>query len=320
MRTVLKTLGVFLATIIVLAAGLYGWAHASSNRTLARSFDAHDTDFPVPFPLSAEEAEGMTPEEAEAEALARAVTRGRHLVGARYACSECHGDDFGGGVMVDAFPIGSLLGPNLTLGAGGITADYTMADWDRIVRHGIRPDGRPAVMPSEDFFRMSDQELSDIIAYIRTLPPVDNAVPPVRLGPLGKILVATGQIHLSADLLGEHGAPHREVPPPSAVSLEFGEHLAAVCTGCHGMELTGGPITGGDPSWVPAADITGTGLSGWSLADFRRAMLEGYRPDGSEVREPMTMITPFARRMTEVELEALWLYLSSLEAPAEGGS
>ena len=45
-----------------------------------------------------------------------------------------------------------------------MVTDYEPADWDRIVRHGLLSDGRPAAMPSEDFQMMSDQELSDIIA------------------------------------------------------------------------------------------------------------------------------------------------------------
>ena len=98
------------------------------------------------------------------------MERGRHLVTARYGCAECHGANFGGGVMVDAFPLGSLLGPNITTGQGSRTLQYSPADWDRIVRHGVLPDGRPAVMPSIDFVQMSDQELSDIIAYIRSFP------------------------------------------------------------------------------------------------------------------------------------------------------
>jgi hypothetical protein len=47
-------------------------------------------------------------------------------------------------------------------------------------------DGRPAVMPSDDFQHMSDQELSDIISYIRSLPAVDNTVPKSTFGPLGR--------------------------------------------------------------------------------------------------------------------------------------
>jgi hypothetical protein len=46
-------------------------------------------------------------------------------------------------------------------------------------------------MPSVDFRLMSDQELSDIIVYLRAQPPVDSVVPAPTLGPLGKVLIAT---------------------------------------------------------------------------------------------------------------------------------
>jgi mono/diheme cytochrome c family protein len=316
MKLVLKILAVVLVALVLLGTGIYTWASMAANRTLSRTLESHTLEVPVPFPLAAEEIQeqGLTPDEAQDLALQRALERGRHLVEARYACTECHGENFAGGVMVDAFPIGRLLGPNLTSGQGGVTAGYTTADWDRIVRHGLLPDGRPTVMPSEDFFLMSDQELSDIIAYIQAAAPVDNEVLPVRLGPLGRILVATGQIHLSADMVEDHHRPHAELPPPAEASVEFGRHLVAVCTGCHGPELLGGPIAGGDPSWAPAANLTPheEGLAGWSYEDFVRAMREGVAPDGREIVEPMTLTMPYALRMTDVELEAMWVYLQSL--------
>jgi mono/diheme cytochrome c family protein len=317
MKSVFRVVVFVLAGLVVLGAGFYAWASTTSSRVLARTVESHTVDFPIPYPLDEQEVEnGSDPGELERLAMERALERGRHLVEARYGCAECHGSDFGGGVMVDAFPIGRILGPNLTAGAGGRTADYTPADWDRIVRHGILPDGRAGLMPSEDFLLMSDQELSDIIAYIEAQPPVDNEVPAPRLGPLGKVLVATGQIIPSADLIEDHDAPHRPIPPPAEVSVEFGRHLAGVCSGCHKQSLTGGPIMGGDPSWPPAANLTPApdGLAGWTYRDFEVAMREGRRPDGTEIREPMTMVTPAAQRMTDVELEAMWVYLQSLPA------
>lgn len=253
-------------------------------------------------------------------ARARAIERGRHLVEARYACIECHGKDFGGGVMVDDPMLGRLLGPNITGGKGGKTKDYTVADWDRIVRHGLRPDGRPSAMPAEDFQRMSDRELSDIIAYIRSRPNVDAEVEPVSFGPLGTVLMATGEMPIAADLIADHRAPHEEHPPPTEPTPEFGEHLAGVCTGCHRENLAGGPIVNGDPSWLPAANITPheDGLAGWTYDDFVSAMRDMERPDGSKVREPMTLMAPYAANMTDVELRALWAYLQSLDPQPTG--
>ena len=218
MKTVLRILGVVLLLLVVLAVAGYAWATMASNRVLAQTYEVHTVDFPIPYPVDAAEVAqlGLTEQQAAELASQRALERGRHLVSARYACMECHGPNFGGGTMVDAFPIGTLLGPNLTMGQGSRTLNYTAADWDRIVRHGVLPDGRPAAMPAEDFRRMSDQELSDIIHFIRSQPPVDNEVPGPALGPLGKVLVATGQLPLSAALIGTHDAPHPAAPPRRA--------------------------------------------------------------------------------------------------------
>jgi len=315
MKRLLKILGLLIAALVVVVLGVYMWAGMTTSRLRAQTFDTHSVDFPIPFPLDAAEISslGLADDAAKQEAQKRAVDRGKHLVEARYTCTACHSANFGGGVMIDAFPIGSLLAPNLTLGTGSRTADYTPRDWDRIVRHGVLKDGRPAVMPSEDFQRMSDEELSDIVAYIRSLPPVNNTVPASTFGPVGKILVATGKMKFSATVIESHNTPH-VVRPPESASPEFGKHLASVCMGCHGPDFSGGPITGGDPSWPPARNITpdATGLKGWTYEQFVAAISKGQRPDGTALRVPMTFILSYGDRMTDVERRALWTFLQSL--------
>jgi len=318
MKTLLKIGAIALASLILLAGGGYTWVTVASNRVLDRVIETHSVDFPIPFPLGATQASesGLDETQAAARALDQALERGRHLVESRYGCAECHGRDFGGGVMVDDAAIGRILGPNLTRGTGGVTSDYSAADWDRIVRHGVKRDGRPSIMPSEDSRLMSDQELSDVVAYISSQPPVDNVVPPVRLGPVGRFLVATGGIPLSASTMASHTDAHSVLPPAAEASAEFGRHLAGTCTGCHGQDLTGGKVPGGDPSWVPASNLTPhpDGLAGWSYDDFVTAMREGRLPDGRDVQVPMTLILPYAQRMTDVEMQALWKYLVSVPA------
>jgi mono/diheme cytochrome c family protein len=309
---ILKIVAFGIAGLILLGLGTYTSASYAASRKLSRTYAIHTVDFPIPFPSSEQAPDRQSAREA--------FERGKHLVEARYGCAECHGAGFGGGVMVDDRAIGRILGPNLTRGRGGVTAGFGPADWDRVVRHGIKRDNTPALMPSQDFRRMSDQELSDIIVFLQAQPPVDNQVPEATLGPIGKVLLATGKLPLSANLIASHDTPHAVTPPEAGLTVEFGRHIAATCMGCHRDDLRGGPIVGGDPAWPPAANLTPgqQGLGGWTYAQFVTAMREGKRPDGAALRVPMTAVVPYARRMTETELQALWSYLRSVPAvPAE---
>lgn len=303
-------------TLLVLSVGvLYAGARMKTSKLHARIIDTHRVDFPIPFPLTGAERGKLEPgQDSDEIALANAISRGDHLVHARYGCVECHGQDFGGGVMLDSRILGTFLGPNLTTGRGSRTLDYDASDWDRAVRHGVAPDGHPTVMPAEDFQLMSDQELSDIVAYVRSLPPVDREVAPPRLGPLGMVLVATGQMRFSADVIPIHTAPHAELPPVMEATAEFGKHLAGTCSGCHGANFAGGPIAGGDPSWPSAMNLTphADGLAGWTFDDFVGALQDGKRPDGTPLREPMSLLVAYGRNMSDVELRALWAFLQTL--------
>lgn len=353
MRTGLMVLGAGVGLVGVLAGGGWLWATSTRDARSAQTFETHRVEIPVPFPLTEAEVAQLRAEKATqiaaaappadpkapktdaaaapapdplagvdlgAIAMERAVTRGKHLVEARYVCVECHGRDFGGGTMVDDPLVGTLLGPNLTTGDGSRTVAYTTADWDRIVRHGVKPDGTPAIMPSEDFVKMSDRELSDIVAYIRSLPPVEKTVPAVEYGPLFTFLMATGQIQFSAEKHHDHQVAHIVEPPPEAPDAGFGAHLMNVCTGCHRADLVGGPIVGAPPDWAPAGNITPheQGIAGWTYEDFVKVMRQGVRPDGSAVKLPMAMMVPYGANMTDVELQAMWAYLQTVEPKADG--
>jgi len=122
-KKLLKIVGVLVVLLIVLVVGVYAWASLATSRLQAQTFETHSVDFPIPFPLDPADpaAAGLTEDAARQLAQQRAVERGAHLVASRYTCTACHSKTFGGGVMVDAFPIGSLLAPSLTLGEGSRT-------------------------------------------------------------------------------------------------------------------------------------------------------------------------------------------------------
>lgn len=331
MKRALKILGGVLGALVLLLLLGFVLAAAQASSRLSRSFDTHRVELPVPFPLSASEINQLRADRAaagsgepdqdplagmdlDAHALELAIARGKHLVEARYGCNACHGDNMAGGLMMNEPPVAVIKGPNITRGRGGVVADYTAADWDRVVRHGVLRDGSQAVMPSEDYFAMSDHELSDIIAYIRSLPPVDVQVPKPSFGPIGKVLLALGKYPLSAERVKDHKRAHRLDPPPAADTPEFGAHLSATCLGCHRANLAGGPMQFGPPDWPPASNLTPheSGLGRWSFEDFDKALTSGLSRDGRALRDPMTHVIPGTRAMSLTERKAIWTYLRSL--------
>lgn len=70
------------------------------------------------------------------------LARGQHIATAVAGCAECHGEGLGGGVLIDAPPMGRLVALNLTTGEGGVGASLTPELIERAVRHGVGPDGR----------------------------------------------------------------------------------------------------------------------------------------------------------------------------------
>jgi hypothetical protein len=207
-------------------------------------------------------------------------------------------------------PLGAFPAVNLTSGRGG--AVRTDADWVRAVRHGVAADGRPLVfMPSAAYASLSAADLGAIIAWAKSMPPVDHELPPRKLGPIGRLLITQDPARLVAAVGIDHAAaiPADVLPGSTA---EYGRYLSVVggCTYCHGDDLAGG-IQEGPPGTPASADLRPTGPTAmWREGDFATALRTGKRPDG-------TSINPFmpwrlTRLMTDEEIRAVWLYLRSL--------
>lgn len=244
-------------------------------------------------------------------------TRAANLTeGARLAqiggCTGCHGPDLGGERLAEA-PIGVLITPNLTTGKGSATRDYQDVDWQRAIRHGVAPGGRPLVlMPSDDNTQMSAADLADLVAYLKSVPAVDRQLPPTRLNWLGKLLMGAGMLPLlTAERIDHSLQPALPVP---AVTVEFGRYIARICTGCHRPNLAGGPIPGMPPETPPAANLTPSGrVATWTVEQFAQTVRNGQRPDGTAIAVENMPWRAFAA-MTDTEIAALHAYLKQLPA------
>jgi mono/diheme cytochrome c family protein len=297
MKRVLKWVGYVLGTIVVVLFVAVGVVYALSSAKMRKTYP------------TAVEAVAIPTDPAS-------IARGKHLVEAVGKCQNCHGDNYSGQKMFDDPMFGSLTSTNLTSGKGGIGATFKDADYVRAIRHGVGTDGKTLYfMPSEAFYYFNDNDLGQIIAYIKSLPSADATVAPKRtIGPIGRTLSLLTPIPLIIAPKVPHTA-QRPAIVPEGVTTEYGEYLskAGGCTSCHGDALSGGDKIDG----LVAANLTGGGEVGkWTEADFVKTIRTGVNPAGRILSA--TMPWPYAKNMTDDELRATWMYIHSRPAKQLG--
>jgi cytochrome c553 len=218
-----------------------------------------------------------------------AVTRGEHIV-TIWGCTRCHGADLSGTLITNdpidgTIPIlGTIPASNLTSGKGGIAATYTETDWIRAIRHGLKPNGRVEIFMG-DYSSMSDQDLGDLIAYLKQFPPVNTNVSEMHFGPVFPIAPAIGLFSPAAEHIS-HISPRPADPTPGATK-EYGRYLSVICSECHGNSIA-------------------RKLGKWNQDDFIRTFHSGYLPDGKKLGP--TMSSKSFSELSDIELTALWLY------------
>jgi len=249
-----------------------------------------------------------------------AIAYGEHITRIR-GCKGCHGEDLSGQIEFEDPMVGVIANANLTGGAGSEVINYSDEDWVRSIRHGVGPDGEPLIiMPSQQHYVMSDEDLGALLAYIKSLPPVDNKLPELKMALPIRALFLTGQVDVLVPTeLIDHDAPHPPAPA-RGVTAEYGKYLSRLCSICHGPGFSGGPLPISAPGEPPPLNLTQGGeLIGWTADDFRITMRTGTTPSGYKLDDEYMPWKTIFRYMTDEELEAIWLYLQSLP-PTEYGN
>ncbi len=246
-----------------------------------------------------------------------AIAHGRYLYNTR-GCAECHGANGAGKTVIKE---GGMLvvAPNITAGANGVTGGYQVVDWVRAVRHGVKPNGNPVMMmPSEDYNRLTDDDMGALVAYLQRMPPVSGRRALIDVPVPVKVFYAFGVIQDAAEKI-DHALPPAK-PVMVGITPEYGAYVANSCIGCHGTQLSGGKIPGGAPTWPAASNLTpgkGSAMTRYTTPEQFIAMLRtGNRPDGSRINPAM----PFGSlgQMHEVDLRALYAYLKTVP-PRDAG-
>jgi mono/diheme cytochrome c family protein len=294
----MKLLGKILAGLVALIVLLIAVAYIASSGSVGKRFTITDPAPPIPTDSAS-------------------IARGKHFARAITKCVACHGDDLGGEVMIDNLLLGRVASVNLTKGTGGRGNLLTDAQIVTAIRHGVGGDGRGLfIMPSATYQYLGDDDVAAIVAYVRSVPPVNRTQPVSRLGPLGRAMVAARKFEPSEAFGIDHTAK-REPAPTAGPTVEYGKYLVTVgaCKVCHGPTLSGGEIEG-PPSPVPASNITPEGLKAYDEASFSRALREGKRPGGTPINPSMPW--KLTREMNDVEIRAVWNYLQTVPSKPFG--
>lgn len=296
-KKVLKWVGIALAGLVALLAVALVVLYLVGTNKLNKKYQVSGENVPIPSDSAS-------------------IQRGEHLA-TIFMCSDCHTANMGGQVFYTVPGMLTVPTPNLTSGAGGAAANFNDQDWVRAIRHGVGPDGKALfIMPSGAFHEMSDADLGAVIAYIQSLPPVNNLMPVRRVEIMGRVMMGLGMFPpFAADQI-EHSSPPLAASQPG-VTVEYGRYLTRICTGCHGADLNGAPF--GPPGQeVPTPNLTPGGeLASWSEQDFMTTFRSGLTPAGRKLSDEMPW--KYFGQMSDDELKAVWMYLHSLPALEQGG-
>ena len=251
MATLKQSCARVLIACIVAALGFCVYVYSSNERTLDRRYPvAH-----VPLPVA------TGPE---------ALQRGRRLADLT-GCTDCHGEDLRGRLFEDeGWLHGRYYASNLTLKA----RTHTDEDLARIVRLGVRPDGRGVVaMPAMGFVRLTDGEMADIIAFLRSMPAGGPNQPEHFIGPLHRWeLWVGGNIKPAVSYVAEE---QDKEPADAGPQHAAARHLVGiVCAECHGGDLKGNGWDSGAPDLL----VVGS----YGLPELTRLLRTGIGVDGKE--------------------------------------
>jgi mono/diheme cytochrome c family protein len=240
-------------------------------------------------------------------------------------CHNCHTPRGPNGVNYDKALSGGLRfdEPPFDVTASNITSDketgigaWSVDDIKKLLTTGVRPNGVPVanVMPTGFYRILTDDDLSAIAGYVKSLPPVKNKVPdPVYKMNLPQTVVPNAEKPATKADLGD--------------KVKRGFYLVTIahCMECHsplgpkGRDFTktgaGGFEFKGPWGLSVSRNITSSktkGLGGWTDAEIKRAITQGVSRDGSKLKPPMGF--EFYAKMKPEDLDDLVAYIRTVPA------
>ena len=243
-------------------------------------------------------------------------------------CASCHatpkqedGHRLGGGLALNT-PFGRFHVPNLSADATHGIGAWSETDFVNAMLRGVGRNGEhlyPA-FPYTSYQRMTLDDVRDLFAFLRTLPPDATPSKPhelafpfnIRRGlGLWKLLYLDGKMFMP--------------DPARSALLNRGAYLVegpAHCAECHSGRNLFGAINhaerfagGADPEgkgWIPNITPGPNGLASWSQQDIAYLLETGTTPDYDSVGSSMADVVVNTGRLSAADRDAMAAYLKSL--------
>ena len=260
------------------------------------------------------------------------LARGRYLVETVSGCLDCHsaheyvnnqwivkpGMKAAGRIFAPSYlplpPKSEVVAPNITPDRETGIGSWTDAQIEKAIRHGVAKGGRPLfdLMPYWQFAVLSNEDIRSIIVYLRSLPPVHNALPTTRL---------PFPVRVDKE-------PPLVEPLPKDPSLEVrrGWYLTRIagCSDCHtpllphgrrpaSLVFAGGMSFHGPFGVAVSLNITpsASGIGSMTEAEFSRTLRTG-RVDGTG--RTLSPVMPYDRfkNLKEADIRAIYAYLRTV--------
>lgn len=258
------------------------------------------------------------------------IAKGKHIVLGPGHCFDCHSNQPNKDSLVTAglepelsggmefkLPFGSFYTRNLTPDPETGLGKLTDPEIARELRHSVKPNGE-TMLPFMPFQNLTDEELTAIISYLRSLKPVRNPVPDHDYNLMGRVIKA---------FLIKPKGPSEE--PKKAIaadtSVAYGRHLVmavANCNECHTKRdgignYVGEPMAGGTTFEEPGKPKL---VSPNLTPDPATGRITNWSQEFFIKRFRMGKLIPYSHmpwdafgRMSDEELKAVYNYLRSLK-------
>jgi mono/diheme cytochrome c family protein len=241
-------------------------------------------------------------------------------------CGSCHATPgqpdplrLGGGLELKT-PFGSFYPPNISSDPADGVGGWRDVDFANALLSGVSPNGEhyyPA-LPYTSYQRMNPGDVADLIAFLRTLPPVSGGAPAHKLSFPFSIRRALGFWKL---LYFDNAGPQSVAGQSETWNL--GRYLVdgpGHCGECHtprgvfgemlsGQALIGAPSPDGKGK---SPSLIGGKFADWTKADIVEALSSGFTPSGDALGGAMAAVVRNTAQLRDAGREAIAVYLKSL--------